>query len=75
MTRRLIWLVLSGLLLASAANVVRRDGWTILALLALVAVAGVIAPLVTWLTAAKALTHSDPEAAEVLAALRKELTR
>jgi hypothetical protein len=54
-TRRLIWLILGGLLLASAINVIRHDGWSILALLTFIAAGGALSPLLTWFTAARLL--------------------
>lgn len=74
-TARVVWLILSGLLIATGLNVALRERPFVSILIAVVFVGGCSVPLITWGGAAKALTHSDPEAAEVLAALRKELTR
>jgi hypothetical protein len=69
-----VWLILAGLLIATGLNVALHEGWVVSAVIAAICIGGLCAPLLTFGTAAKVLTRSEPRAvAELQANIRKEL--
>lgn len=70
-TRIAAWLALAGLLIAAGINVAVHEGWFVSLLIAAVFVGGSAAMLLLVGVA----VYNDPNPAEALADLRKDLTR